>query len=150
MSTLHANQFLQVFQNRRERCRKLLELSRRQKELIDQGNYTRLLTVLGHKQRILTEMDDFSEQTPDLWSSWRRHRETLSGGVRDDCNHVLAETEALLAELVKEETDSTDALTERRDATRVSLKSISDGSQVHNAYRDNLAPATHRHLNIDR
>ncbi len=150
MSALSAAEFLQVFQTRRERCRKLLELSRKQRELIDAADYTHLLKVLGHKQRILTQLDDASEQMPHLWSDWRRQRDELQETARDDCNHVLAEIEAILAELVKQEGQSTDALIERRDSTRMQLQSISEGSQVHAAYRDNLAPATHRHLNIDR
>lgn len=150
MSALSADEFLQVFQTRRERCRKLLELSRRQRELIDVSDYTRLLTVLGQKQRILTQLDESSQALPNLWAEWHSHRDALPGSTRDDCNHVLAETETILAELVEEEGQSTDELVKRRDATRLELQSISEGSQVHDAYRDNLTPATHRHLNIDR
>jgi hypothetical protein len=83
-----------------------------------------------------------------LKESWRSRKHTLDATLRDDCDHLLAETEAILAEILEEEQDSTDFLTHRRDHTQQQLEGITNGGRVHDAYRTSMAPATHRHLDI--
>ncbi len=150
MSALRTADFLKVFNARREHCFALLELSRKQLNLIDSEDYHTLLETLGRKQRILGHLDELNQLHPNLRVHWKSLRETAEPELRDQCEHALAETEAILAEILKEEHEGTDHLTERRDATQKQLQSLSQGTQVHTAYRDNLAPTTHRHLNIDQ
>lgn len=145
-----ATEILRLFETRREHCRNLLELSRRQIELIDGDDYTQLLSVLGRKQRILGALDELKMQHPQLMQRWQAQRTTADATMRDDCEHVLAETETILAELIKEEDDSTRRLTQRRNATQQKLQTISKGTQTHQAYRDSLAPVTHRYLDVDQ
>ncbi len=150
MSAFTASEFLTIFQKFREHWRNLLELSRRQRALIDADNYTQLLSVLGQKQRILGHLDELKQRHPGLRERWQSRRETFDASFGDDCDHVLAETEAILAELLKEEQSSTEHLTSRRDETQQELQAISNATEVHKAYRDSLAPATHRHLDVGR
>lgn len=149
MSVTPVCEILEVLKERRDYCRELLKLSRTQRRLIDLDNYGALLDVLGRKQRILGSLDTLSRRHPQLKQAWRAERESLDSGLREDCEHVLAETEALFAELLEEETGSTEHLTQRRDATRKQLQAVSQGPHVHAAYRDSMAPATHRHLDVD-
>jgi hypothetical protein len=142
--------FSALFHTRREHYRALLELSRRQIDLIAADDYTGLLVVLGQKQRLLGRLDEMNGQHADLKRQWHDRRESLDPDLRDDCEHILAETEAILAQLLEEEQQSAGRLTERRDETRRQLQTISRGSQVHDAYRDTLAPATHRHLDVGK
>ena len=85
---------------------------------------------------------------PDLISQWRRCRESAGADTREICEQLLAEAESTLAELLNEETASTDELIVRRDATQCELQELSKNSRVHEAYRSALAPATHRHLDV--
>lgn len=148
MSAFSISHILTILKTRREHCRDLLVLSRQQSQLIDADDYTQLLEVLGQKQRILGRLDEINQQHPDLKGQWQLHRKTAETLVRDDCEHVLAEMEAILAELLNTEKESTDQMIARRDATQRRLKAVSSGAQVHAAYRDSLAPATHRHLDV--
>lgn len=150
MSTLDASNILPVLQARRQHCRNLLELSRRQRNLIDASDYSQLLSILGQKQRLLGRLDELNKEHPDLKSQWKLIRTTADAEWRDDCEHVLAETESILAELIEEESQSTEHLSRKRDATQRELQSVSQGARVHDAYRDSLAPSTHRHLDLDR
>lgn len=143
-------EILEVLKERRDHCRELLKLSRAQRRLIDLDNYGALLDVLGRKQRILGTLDALTRRHPGLKDAWRKERGALDSGLREECEHLLAETEALFAELLEEETGSTEHLTLRRDATRKQLQAVSQGPHVHAAYRDSLAPATHRHLDVDQ
>ena len=144
------HEFTTFFTTRRDHCHKLLELSRRQMELINQDDYNQLLAVLGQKQRILTQLDDLKKQHRRPLEFWQHNRDQLDATLRDDCQHLLAETEAVIAQLLEEETASTRHLTDRRDATQKQLQAISQGTQVHRAYRDSLAPSTRRHLDVDQ
>ena len=150
MSTFSASEFLTIFQTCREHWRDLLELSRRQMALIEADDYPQLLSLLGQKQRILGRLDELKQQHPGLRERWLSRREAVDPELGDDCDHVLAETEAILAELMKEEQVSTERLTGRRDKTQRELQAIANATDVHKAYRDSLAPATHRHLDVDR
>jgi anion-transporting ArsA/GET3 family ATPase len=150
MTNLTVLDFLSVLTNRRDYCRELLELSRGQSALVQTDDLTELLTVLGKKQRVLGKLDELSKQYPDLARQWQSQRETADPVLKEECEHVLAEMEAIVAELLEEEATSTKCLIKRRDATRQELQAISTGSEVHAAYRDSLAPATNRHLDIDQ
>lgn len=148
MPLLDQSNILPVLNARRQHCRNLLDLSRRQRTLIDDSDYSQLLSILGQKQRLLGRLDELNKEHPDLKTRWKQIRDTGDAEWRDDCEHILAETESLLAELIEEEQHSTDHLTRKRDATQKELQAVSQGSRVHDAYRESLAPATHRHLDI--
>ena len=148
MTTNTACDILDVFRQRRDQCRLLLGLSRAQRTLIDSDDYAGLLHVLGRKQRILGNLEEISKRVGNLKQVWRSQRGTIEPELREECEHVLAETEAIFSELMREEGDSTDHLTRRRNATRDQLRAVSQGPHVHAAYRDNLAPATHRHFDV--
>lgn len=139
-----------LFRDRRDLCRELLDLSRRQERLIEQDDYSSLLTVLSSKQRLLGRLDEIKCRHPDLLARWRAERDFLDPQFRVECEGWLAEAEASVAALIEEEQHSAEALTIRRDAARRQLEAIAQGSRVHHAYRDNLAPVTHRHLDVDR
>ena len=148
MMTAIAPPFLEIFRGRRDGYRALLELSHRQQTLIEADDYTELLAVLGRKQVLLSRLEDVNRRYPDLREQWQASRSALPAEHRSTCEHLLAETEHCLAELLLVEQSSTESLTTRRDATQHELQAIARGSQAHEAYRDHLAPVTHRHLDI--
>ncbi len=150
MSTTCALDFLTTFKTRRQHCRALLELSRQQLQLIAGDDFTELLDVLGQKQRLLGCLDELKHRHPQLWDRWQAQRDSLDAAVRHDCETALAESEGFLAEILENERGGTQALTARRDATQKQLQAISQGGQAHAAYRDGLAPATNRHLDVDQ
>lgn len=141
--------YLDLFTTKRDRCRALLELSRRQATLIARDDYTGLLDVLGRKQLILAELDNLKTEHATALARWRIDRDGLDDTARSDCETVLAETETLVARLVDVERSSTESLAARRDTTRDELESLAGGAAVNDAYRDSLAPSTHRHLDLD-
>lgn len=149
MARYQASDFLKLFEARREYCRRLLGLSRQQRDLILADDYTALLSVLGKKQRILGHLEELKELHPRLLERWQVEREHLDPQSRDDCEHVLAETESILSDLVHEENQSTRQLTERRDDTQRQLQALTNASQTQDAYRDAYASSTHRHLDLN-
>lgn len=142
--------FLQTFAARRQCFVELLDLSRQQLGLVESDDYTRLLTLLGGKQQVIHRLEALGRRDPRLWDDWRETRDRLTPPARSACEQVLAETESLLAQLLEQERVSTETLKARRDETARELRSVAAGSRVNQAYRDSLAPATHRHLNLDQ
>ncbi len=149
MSVTAVFNILDVLNERREHCRELLELSRVQRQLIDTDNYAGLLLVLGRKQRILGSLDALASPGPNLKQVWRAERDSMDESLREECEHVLAETEALFVELLQEETDSTEYLTRRRDSTQQQLQAVAKGPQMHTSKRARVTtPATYKHLDV--
>lgn len=150
MSAANVRDFIDTFTARREQCRALLELSRQQHELIGNDDYDGLLVVLGKKQRILGQLEEMKVRHEDFVNQWKTHRGKLDLESRDDCDHILAETEIILVELIGEENDSTKQIIRRRDSAHSQLRSLAEGQRVNRAYHDSLAPATTRHLDVNR
>jgi hypothetical protein len=140
--------FLTLFTQRREHFFELLQLSKGQLALVEADDHAQLLTLLGAKQRIIGRLEELGQRRPDMWQEWRRDRDRLLPDARRSCEETLAETETLLAELLENERVSTETLARRRDATQRELRSVMHGSRVNQEYRDSLAPATHRHLDV--
>jgi hypothetical protein len=144
-----ANDFLRTFADRRQCIADLLELSQRQHDLVESDDYSRLLGLLGGKQQIISRLEAIGKGRPQLWDEWREERGRLAPNDRQRCEQTLAETEALLAELLEQERVSTESLARRRDHTARQLRSVAAGSRVNQAYGESLAPMTHRFLDRD-
>jgi hypothetical protein len=142
--------FLTTFADRRQCFAELLELSKRQLGLVESDDYAQLLNLLGGKQRVLRRLEAIGRGRPQLWDEWRTERERLSSSDRRACERTLAETEALLEQLLEHERVSTESLTRRRDRTAQELRAVATGSRVNLAYGESLAPVTHRHLDRDQ
>ena len=139
---------LQAFTSRRQCFAELLELSREQFRLIDEDDYTRLLRILGSKQRIIGRLEEIGKTYPRLGQEWKTRRDRLSTATRRACDETLAATDAMLAEIMEQERISTEHLARRREETRLQLQSVAAGAHAQTAYRDSLAPVTHRLLDV--
>ena len=145
-----ATNFLRTFTDRRQCIAELLELSQRQLDLVESDDYSRLLSLLGGKQQIISRLEAITRGRPRLWDDWRAERDQLVPCDRQACEQALAETESLLARLLEQERVSTETLARRRDYTARELQSVAAGSRVNQAYGDSLAPVTHRFLDRDQ
>ena len=150
MTSTDFDEFLQIMKTRREHFRSLLNLSRQQKELIDHDDYSQLLTILGKKQGILCRLDEIHSRHPHFSREWNNRKSSLDSNLRKTCETVIVEIETILSELLEAENESATFLTLRRDDTKQQLEALSQGTQTHEAYRDSLAPATTRHLDINQ
>lgn len=142
------HQLLPTLKRHHDLCAKLLDCSRQQMALIVEEDYTELLSVISRKQRLIEEWDNLKQQHPRLVETWNLHRAHLPETDRAVCEGLIRGIQNLYETLLREEQESTNALSLRRDATQRQLQNISQGAQTHEAYRDHLAPATHRHLDV--
>ncbi len=140
--------FLRIFTVHRECCRRLLDLSRSQDRLIEENDYDELLAVLGKKQQVLDQIAKFEEHRPRIKSMWKSLRGQLDDTLRGRCESLLDETAADLEELVRQEHRSSREIERRRAGTQQELRNLDQGERVQAAYRDSLAPVTHRRLDV--
>lgn len=150
MTSTQMIDYPKLFSVRLEYSKALLQLSFQQQELINLDDYSGLLDVLGKKQRLLGQLDQYKKQLPLLWEKWKSDRDQLSAEKRNACEQILSESEAVLSQLLQNEDMSTKRMVDRRDRTKQQVQSLNQGERVGEAYRDSLAPVTHRHLNIDQ
>ncbi len=119
---------LDVLQRRREYCRAMLELSRRQIGLIDDGNFTELLQLIAQKQRVLEHLAELGRSFGGIVDFWKTVRDRLAGDVRSRCQAALDDAESFLSESVALEKQGTAVLSQRRNETQGRLKEIGDTS----------------------
>ncbi len=150
MNSTSLKDILEVLKQRRTHCRELLDLSRRQNRVIDASDYTSLLSILGQKQRVLMRLDELKRRRPDLGEQWELLRNSGPETARRECEEVISEIEAILAELMQSEKDGADELNQRRETTRQQLETIAQGVHINETYRDNVAPFSHRFLDTNR
>jgi hypothetical protein len=115
----------------------LRDLGPRQLVLVREGSMTALLDLLSVKQRLLVDLqrlerqlDPFRGQDPDA-------RRWPTPEVRQQTAGRLAECEALLAQIVRQEKQSEEELIRRRNQTAIQLQGIHAAHRARGAY---LAP----------
>jgi len=150
MSPLTETEIVTHLRTRREYCRVLLELSRRQSQLIGNSDYSELLDLITRKQRVLQRLDSLKSRQSTVITCWKETRDTMPEDVRATCSALIDETESLLAELLDQENACTVELTHRRDETRRRLADISGGRQAHEAYHTEKPTLSQHVLDIER
>lgn len=112
----------------------LRDMSRRQMELIDSGEMTRLLDLLVVKQRMIEQLqrieralDPFRGEPPEA-RRWR------SDDVKRCCADEAQQCELLLAELMNREKQSEALLTRRRDEVAQRLQGVHRAAQARQSY----------------
>ncbi|MHB8955770.1 MAG: hypothetical protein ACYC4U_22555 [Pirellulaceae bacterium] len=112
----------------------LRDLSRRQSDLIADGDIQRLLSVLSAKQTLLAELqkvqqrlEPFRKQDPDS-RRWRTPQD------RHRCRTLVERCEALLGEIMLIEKQSESEMTQRRDAALSRLQKSHSSAEATRAY----------------
>ena len=131
---------------RRDLCHALLALSDRQRNSLADQNYDELIALLGEKRSLLEQLAAHSA----VVRNWSAERVFLSAEDRSQGEAFLIEANQLLADAARREQEDVAELTQQRDSTQAALNEIASAGRVHTAYRDSLAPTTHRSLDVDR
>ena len=142
------NPYLILFRARQQCFEDLLSLANAQLAFIEQDDYTGLLGLLGQKQRSIGRLEELARTHPNLISEWRQQRDSFPANERQACESALETSESLLETLMQLDARCTDIIAARRAQTQQALRSVNAAAETQTAYRDTLAPVTHRHLDI--
>jgi flagellar biosynthesis/type III secretory pathway chaperone len=120
----------------------LARLTHAQASLIEEGDMTRLLPVLGAKQKLIVqlqqlegELNPFRNEDPDT-------RRWSSPANREACRQNAARCEALLAEIMQIERAGESEMIRRRDAVAEQLQTMHSAHDASAAYAESGAVAT--------
>ncbi|HID77729.1 MAG TPA: hypothetical protein EYP56_17255 [Planctomycetaceae bacterium] len=140
MSEQETDLLAELISERFDCLRRLRQLVEQQVSLVEGGDLTRLLDVLGAKQRLLWELerieralDPFRGQNPES-RRWR------SGQLRQQCAEQSARCTQLLEEIMAEEKRSQSRLVERRERVAAELRSVEQAGRACSAYLTASAP----------
>jgi hypothetical protein len=114
----------------------LRELGRRQQDLIDAGDMTRLLSLLADKQRAIGELHDV-ERLLDPFRSQNPAARVWSGEAeRIRCSSLADQSARLLAEVLDVEKRCEESLRRRRDDAAAQLSVVQAAGAARGAYAD--------------
>jgi hypothetical protein len=148
MSAIQDSDIPKILTKQRDLCESLLNCSKRQLPLIDSEQYSELREVISLKQRLLEQWEVVKRERPQFVRTWQVRKAHLSSEDRNTCETLIVEIEKLYEQLLTEEQQGIETLMHRRDQTQSQLQGISNGARAQRAYLDNLAPATHRHIDV--
>lgn len=134
MSPFETDELAELICSKRACLLKLRDMGRRQLELIDEGDMTTLLDVLGAKQRFLMKLQQIERALDPFRDQDAEERRWRSSELRDRCATQLRQCETLLAEIVSQEKVSEGALRRRRDEAAVRLQGAHLADQARGAY----------------
>ena len=132
MST--TEQLARLIRGKLEIVEQIHRLTRRQRELVDDGEITDLLALLSGKQALIAQMqknekalDPFREEDPQS-RHWTDPQE------RRKCAAQAKRCESLLAEILQLERESEQIMTERRDKVASQLADSHSAEEAAHAY----------------
>ncbi len=122
-----------------ERRHRLLTLMRdlglQQAALIETGDMTQLLRVLGGKQRVVGELDRVERELDPYRPQSAEERVWRSEAVRDRCRQRIDESTGLLAEILAQEKAGEGLLVRRRDEAAERLAGAHFAHRAQHAYQ---------------
>lgn len=128
----------------------MLELSRRQRILIEEDRYTDLLQLIAQKQQVLGGLTEIGSFSGGIVEHWRGIRDSLAESVRRECEDILAESEALMSETLENESVGTGKLSARRDDTQRHLKELGETIETRSGGNAAGAVPPPRFLDVSR
>jgi hypothetical protein len=126
----------------------LLDLSRQQRSLIEDGQIDQLLSVLGHKQQILGQVSEIELRLRPYKENWDTVRRSLSSDDRGMVDAALSTVEELLGELIGIEKDSEQLLVSQMNNVRSELQEVTTAREVSSAYSQFPAGQPRRMLDV--
>jgi flagellar biosynthesis/type III secretory pathway chaperone len=125
----------------------LRELSRRQSDLIGQGEMTKLLAVLSVKQKLLVDLQRLERRLDPFRDQEPASRRWRSPEHRERSRQIAERCETLLGEIMLIEKQCESELIQRRDEAAARLQGAHAAAQARSAYGQSLR-RTSRQLDL--
>ena len=125
---------------------KFMELSRRQLGVIEQGDVSELLSLLGRKQELLEQMGGVEQELAPAKRNWGQFRTTLSREQRPTVQTLIDEVRGVLKDLIALEKKGEESLQAQRRQTLEQIKQTERGSQLGKAYGAGAKPVVNRYV----
>lgn len=134
MTVLATDRLARLIAARREVLHVLVELARRQWELISAGRLGDLLTLLATKQGVLRQLERLHHELVPFQGEDPATRVWRSAEAKAACQRLADECQALLARVLELERQAEAALSAQQQATVEALGQLARTAEVQAAY----------------
>lgn len=134
MPTLSTNLLSELIHRKHAVLVELRDVGRRQRDVVESGETTALLELLGAKQSMIALLQQVERDLAPFHDDHPDERVWLSTDERQRCAQLAAECSQLLAEIVDLERTSAERLTERRNDVAAQLRQVYTAGQARSAY----------------
>lgn len=141
----------QLVTERHDCLRQLAELGSWQLEAVRAHDMNRLLALLAVKQRLLVGLQSLERQLDPFRRQDANERRWSSSEARQQCAQLAAESEMLLAQVVRQEIESEQEMHKQHDASAQRLQAAHAAAMARGAYAaEDRAAVRHLDLSSDR
>ncbi|HEX4142900.1 MAG TPA: hypothetical protein VHY91_05060 [Pirellulales bacterium] len=141
----------QLVTERHDCLRQLAELGSWQLEAVRGHDMNRLLALLAVKQRLLVGLQTLERQLDPFRRQDADERQWISSEARQRCAQLAAESEVLLAQVVRQEIESEQEMHKQHDASADRLQAAHAAAMARGAYAaEDRAAVRHLDLSSDR
>ena len=149
MDAERAQLLIDTLAQKRDCCRRLLELSRKQRSLISDSQLSELMELLVTKHRVLGRLDEVQRNLGPLIPVWESRRDSFDSDARVRCDELLDETEKDLADLIDCEKQCEQGLEELRRVSLEQMRQTDDGRRLNQTYLTSAAGPTNRLVDLE-
>jgi len=125
---------------------RFLELSGQQLAVIEGGDVTELLSLLGRKQELLGQIDRVERELSPAKQQWGQQRESLAPDEREVVEALIEEVGGVLEQLIALEKRGEQSLREQRQRTLEQIDRAERGHRLGQAYGAGAKPVNNRYL----
>jgi len=134
MTTLATDRLARLIAARRQVLAVLVELARRQQQLIAEGQVNSLLSLLATKQAVLRQLETLHRELVPFHAEDPEARLWRSPQARADCQRLAEECQTLLAQVLELERQSETSLAAQQTATAEALGRLTSLADAQAAY----------------
>lgn len=125
---------------------RFLDLSRRQLGVIEQGDVSELLSLLGRKQEVLGQVEGVEQQLAPAKRYWEQMRASFSEDQRSLVESLIQAVRRVLEELIALEKQGEESLQAQRRRTLARIEQTDRGSRLGDAYGAGAKPVVNRYV----
>ena len=125
-----------------------LEFSRRQLTVIQAGEVSDLLSLLGRKQELLAQIDRVERELAPAKAHWDQVRASFSDAERAAVEALIDAVRGVLEELIGLEKKGEESLRAQRRKTLDRIEQAERGTQLGAAYGAGAKPVVNRYVDI--
>jgi len=134
MTTQDTERLAELIHRKRHCLLQLRTVGQKQLELVCGGNISDLLDLLAAKQQVVLQLHQIERALEPFRNQDPEARPWSSPQARQACAGELADCEALLADVVRQEHQSEQELTRRRDEAAAQLAGMHAAGRARRAY----------------
>ncbi len=132
---LSPQQMLPLLQQQRDGYVQLLEMGKRQTQLIQDGQPEQLLTLLSQRQKLIDDLARLGKRVALVQERWRQISDQLDGAQTQQVRSLVAEVGQLLSQIISQDEQDRVQLEAAHKKTAQQLNRTAAAPRALNAYK---------------